>query len=337
MKDVYRFETQKLDRLLPLHLVLDESDVIVRTGPTLNKLVRDDEIIGKPFADFFAVQSPRIEAKFEALADCAGMGLRLRFLPMPQMRLKAVAVPVADARSLLINMSFGISATDAVVEFGLTMSDFDYTNLTIEMLYLMEAKSAVMEELRHMNHRLQGAKNAAEEQAFTDTLTGLRNRRALEHVMGRYIARGDPFGLMHIDLDYFKQVNDSLGHAAGDAVLRRVADVLRAQTRVDDTIVRFGGDEFVVVFPRLTDLNDLTSIATRIIAEFEVPIPFEDQVCRISGSVGITSSVLYSSLDFDRVLNDADTALYQSKRDGRGCATVFSHDLRDEMSLGDAH
>lgn len=149
-------------------------------------------------------------------------------------------VPTLDGGAFL-NLSFGIGVAEAVRRHALTVEDFAATDLTVEMLYLVEAKTAVMDELRNLNRRLQGAKVAAEEQALTDQLTGLRNRRALDLQMKALIRLGASFGLMHIDLDFFKQVNDTLGHAAGDHVLREVARVLTQETRATDMAARVGG------------------------------------------------------------------------------------------------
>ncbi len=320
--------TDWLDRLMPMHVLLDDTGKILHAGPTLQKLNPDTDIRGRDFPDIFQLSRPRTETTYGVISGCAGKRLRLRYLPNPRIGFKALAVPVAGSNRLLVNLSFGIGAPDAVGEFSLTMGDFDPTDLTVEMLYLVEAKAAVMDELRRLNTRLQGAKIAAEEQAFTDTLTGLKNRRALDHVLGRYTQRGDPFGLMHIDLDYFKQVNDTLGHAAGDHVLQHVAEVLIAETRVDDTVARFGGDEFVIVFPRLTGRADLRGIATRIIEGLEAPIPFNGQDCRISASIGITASDDYDRPDAETMLKDADFALYASKHHGRAQATFFSREMR---------
>ena len=234
----------------------------------------------------------------------------------------------------MINMSFGIGVTEAVSAFGLTMGDFAPTELTVEMLYLVEAKTAVMDELRNLNSRLHGAKVVAEEQAVTDTLTGLKNRRALDHILGRYVRRGEPFGLMHIDLDFFKQVNDSMGHAAGDHVLQHAARVLMSETRADDTVARFGGDEFVILFPRLTDRQTLLNIAGRIIARLEEPIPFNGRDCRISASVGATASDFYDGTDAGTMLKDADSALYASKRAGRARAMFFAEEMRRQGAGG---
>ena len=136
------------------------------------------------------------------------------------------------------------------------------------MLYLIEAKSAAMTESRKLNTRLQGAKIAAEEQAYTDTLTGLKNRRAMDHVLSKFIDVGEKFGLMQVDLDFFKAVNDTMGHAAGDHVLLEVAKILVEETRNDDLVARVGGDEFVLLFHKLTDLEQLNDIANRIIGPF---------------------------------------------------------------------
>ncbi len=228
---------------------------------------------------------------------------------------------------LLLDMSFGISVVDAIGTYDLTIGDFAATDLAVEMLYLLEAKSAAMMESRKLNTRLQGAKIAAEEQAYTDTLTGLKNRRAMDHVLERFIEADEKFGLMQIDLDYFKAVNDTMGHAAGDHVLLEVAKILVDETRDEDLVARVGGDEFVLLFHRLTDIEKLNDIASRIIKRMEVPIAFNGKHCRISASIGTTVSDYYQTPDVVKMLGDADLALYASKNKGRACYTVFTKDL----------
>jgi diguanylate cyclase (GGDEF)-like protein len=139
------------------------------------------------------------------------------------------------------------------------------------------------------------------------------------------IDRKVPFGLMHIDLDYFKAVNDTLGHAAGDFVLQVVAKVLLSQTRVGDTVARVGGDEFVVVFKDLTDPDKLFNIAKRVVEKLTEPSDFQGQVCRVSASIGITISTDYAQPSADKMLSDADEALYASKNAGRGQAKLFGN------------
>ena len=181
-----------------------------------------------------------------------------------------------------------------------------------------------MGEFHSLNARLNGEKLLAQEQALTDALTGLRNRRALEAQLHHLVAQQTPFGMMHLDLDYFKAVNDTLGHAAGDFVLGEVTDILRRSTRASDTIARLGGDEFVLVMPHMTDLGQLRKIGARLIADLSSPMQFDGQECRISGSIGIVASTSYPQPDLDQMAADADAALYAAKRAGRGRAVALS-------------
>jgi diguanylate cyclase (GGDEF)-like protein len=145
----------------------------------------------------------------------------------------------------------------------------------------------------------------------------------MEAVVEDLVERGLPFGLMHVDLDYFKSVNDSLGHAAGDHVLGHVARILERETREGDSVIRLGGDEFGLVFRGMIDPQPLSVIAGRILAAFEEPIPFDGAACSISASIGVTTSDLYDTPDVATILRDADVALYRSKLLGRSRATIF--------------
>lgn len=151
----------------------------------------------------------------------------------------------------------------------------------------------------------------------------------MEQVMTRMVRSRFPFALMHLDLDYFKAVNDSYGHAAGDATLSVVADILREETRTEDMVARVGGDEFILVFNRLTDHEQLLRISNRIIARLEEPIVHNEITCHISASIGITTSEMYDTPDAERMIHDADLALYASKHAGRGRATIFDPDIHD--------
>lgn len=318
-----------LDLLMPMHLCLSPSGQIVSAGATLEKLFPDALLLAHSFFDLFDVRRPGGVASMADLTAHAGERLYLAVLGGTLPAMRGIVVPRAKGQGLLLNLSFGIGVIDAVRHHALTGADFAPTDLTVELMYLVEAKSAVMDELRNLNLRLQGAKVAAEEQALTDTLTGLRNRRALETELALLARQSVPFCLMHIDLDYFKAVNDTLGHAAGDHVLREVAQVLGAETRHGDTVARVGGDEFVVVLPALSDAAVLHQIALRIINRLSLPMEYDGQPCRIAGSIGMTISSNYAATDLDRMLGDADHALYASKRAGRGRATLF-HEMADD-------
>lgn len=321
---VLAFAPEALARLMPMYLAVSPAGEITDVGPTMAKLSPSQSMVGCAFGAVFELRRPPEPASYAALQARAGRRLHLVLRRGDGAVLRGLATPMADpAQGMLINLSIGIGVVKALGQYALTHADFAPTDLTVELLYLVEAQSAVMAESRKLNLRLQGAKTTAEEQALTDTLTGLRNRRALDLTLGALTRHGTGFGLMHIDLDFFKQVNDTLGHAAGDHVLREVAKVLLGETRSSDMVARVGGDEFVIIMPGLLDPARLGQIARRIIDQLTIPTEFEGASCRISASIGVTVSTFYDHPDADRMLSDADDALYASKRAGRGQAQFF--------------
>jgi diguanylate cyclase (GGDEF)-like protein len=315
------FGPEALARLMPLHVTVGADGRILSAGPTLVKLLGGSEAVGRPVGEVLALRRLTAPLTLDMLLTQPDLALAVVLVGDTSVAFRALCVPMPSG-GVFINLSFGIGVAEAVRRHALTVEDFAATDLTVEMLYLVEAKTAVMDELRNLNRRLHGAKINAEELALTDQLTGLRNRRALDLQMKALIRLGTPFGLMHIDLDFFKQVNDTLGHAAGDHVLREVARVLTQETRATDMAARVGGDEFVLVFNGLADPVQLMRIADRIVARLTDPILFEGRECRISASIGVTISTHYEAPDADRMLSDADGALYDVKRDGRGKAAL---------------
>lgn len=312
-----------LETLCPMHAILDHTGHITSAGPTLTRLHPARPLVGCRFLEVFDLRRPRDVTSMKKLRQVSGKKLKMRFRRPPHTGLKGVMVSTADGGGV-VNLSFGIAVLEAVQDYALTVSDFAATDLAIEMLYLVEAKTAAMTASRMLNQRLQGAKIAAEEQAFTDTLTGLKNRRALDHILSRLIGARVPFALLHLDLDYFKDVNDTLGHAAGDRVLQEVARVMVAETRAQDTVARVGGDEFVLVIDLLQEAHPLRSLANRLIHRLKEPILYQGQTCRISASVGIAVSRHYVVPDPDQIAADADAALYAAKHAGRGRACLHA-------------
>lgn len=237
-----------MSSLMPMYLGVDREGRIRAMGPSLRKVLGRPSPMGRSLFDVVGIRRPAGIETLEKLRLSAGMQLHLNLRAQPEVTLRGLAMPIDDG-ALLMNLSFGIGVLDAVRRYGLNAAHFAATDLTIELLYLVEAKAAVMSELNSLNNRLYGAKHAAEEQAMTDMLTGLRNRRALDLVLSRMLDQRAEFGLIHLDLDYFKAVNDTYGHAAGDYVLCEVAAILCRLSRSTDTIARVGGDEFVLVLP----------------------------------------------------------------------------------------
>lgn len=318
-----------LDKLMPLHVLLSPQGQILSYGPTLAKLLQEGilqggrarSLVGLSLFDAFELRRPSRLATMADLWAREGdkLHLSLRHSVRPTV-FRGAAQRLSAGAGMLLNLSFGIGLADAVRNFTLTDSDFAPTDLAVEMMFLIEATTAAMGELGNLTARLVGGKRQAEVQAATDALTGLSNRRALDMVLETLTAEKLPYGMMHIDLDYFKAVNDTYGHAAGDAVLKFVARALERETRRDDTVSRIGGDEFVVVLPALTDADRLAQIARRIIDELSKPIEVEGKKCRISASIGIVTTRDYDDPTPEQLQADADDALYASKRAGRGQA-----------------
>ena len=320
--------THALDVLCPMHLIISATGHVVHVGPTLQKLRPNVPLVGLSFLEIFDLKRPRAIRTVDALRAAAGTKLHLQLRDHPKTEVKGILVPGTALGESMINLSFGIAVVDAVADYALTSVDFAATDLTIEMLYLVEAKSAAMEASRKLNLRLQGAMIAAEEQAFTDTLTGLKNRRAMDYVLARHASWGKQFGVMQIDLDWFKAVNDSLGHAAGDHVLQTVARIMVEETRDSDTVARVGGDEFVILLPNAHDPGILRRIGKRIIERLSQPILFQEKECQISASIGVAIYDPKSSVPVTDLIDNADVALYASKNGGRGQLTFYSPELR---------
>jgi diguanylate cyclase (GGDEF)-like protein len=172
--------------------------------------------------------------------------------------------------------------------------------------------------------------------ALTDPLTTLANRRAfLERLTMAFAASGrsaSPLALLFIDLDDFKDVNDTLGHAIGDALLRQVVQRLRNTIRPTDLVARFGGDEFAILQADASDPIAASTLATRVGTCLAAPFEIEGHEVRITASIGIS---LYSAdvAGPDAMMMQADLALYRAKGDGRNCFRFHTGQLDQEVHL----
>ncbi|MCL5042179.1 MAG: EAL domain-containing protein [Gammaproteobacteria bacterium] len=175
------------------------------------------------------------------------------------------------------------------------------------------------------SRRLRGDQLALE--ARQDPLTGLANRARLEEELDRLLlhsARSHTgFALLYIDLDYFKQINDSFGHGLGDLLLAVIANRLRRTMRQNDLIARVGGDEFVALLSDLHDPNDAALIASKIIHTLSEPITLNSHHLLISASVGIATHPAHGQTATE-LLQHADQALYRAKAGGRNGYTFYS-------------
>ena len=168
-----------------------------------------------------------------------------------------------------------------------------------------------------------------------DALTGLPNRRAFldtfEHEITRAERSGAIVALMFLDIDHFKNINDTLGHFIGDLLLIEVSSRLRKTLRQIDTIARMGGDEFTVILSELSSAHDIEHICQKILSELTVPFRVEDHSLYVSASIGIA---MYPGdcVEVESLLKSADQAMYASKQSGRNRYTFYSQTLQKETS-----
>ena len=179
---------------------------------------------------------------------------------------------------------------------------------------------------------LENARRAEEltRMAFHDALTGLPNRALLldrlEQAMLRNNRHSRPVAILFVDLDNFKLVNDSLGHDAGDSLLRRAAERLRGAVRAEDTLARFGGDEFVVLLEEHAEAAEALAAADRMAAALRSPIEIEGRSMVVEASFGVAVSAPGRDRPAD-LLRDADLALYRAKTDGKARSALFEPGL----------
>ncbi|HTY99399.1 MAG TPA: diguanylate cyclase [Rhodocyclaceae bacterium] len=177
---------------------------------------------------------------------------------------------------------------------------------------------AQLEEIRQLQSALQ-------DQATRDALTGLYNRRYLDETLERELARAHreraPLSLVMIDLDHFKEINDTYGHRAGDEMLRMMARLLQADVRHEDVPCRYGGEEFLILLPKMTAAAAHDKAERWRDALARMSLPFDGQILRMTASIGVASYPDHGSTP-DELTRLADEALYRAKRAGRNRVAV---------------
>jgi len=207
-----------------------------------------------------------------------------------------------------------------------------WVEVSITVIHDGGRKQGLLYELADITARRM-AETRAEHLALHDTLTGLPNRLLLVDRLRQSLLEaarhGRGVGVLFVDLDRFKIVNDTLGHHAGDAVLVKVATRLTRAARATDTVARVGGDEFVVVCPDVGSARDVLEIATNLRAAVARPISVGDQIAEVDASIGVAFGVGHD--DAEVLLRNADQAMYHAKDRGRARYAVFDSDLRGRI------
>jgi len=221
-------------------------------------------------------------------------------------------------------------------EIGMLMSLFSRMAATIGR-HTSELKREVKERTRELQHRLEeveSLQSTLREQAIRDGLTGLYNRRHFEESVVREISRSSRersgFVLMLLDLDEFKQINDKYGHQAGDFALQQLAHVLEMSTRVEDSVFRWGGEEFMILMPRSGLVPATVRAESMRLAIEAMEINFGGHSWRMTVSIGVAGFPEHGEGE-DQLMRSVDAALYAAKQYGRNQVRAFTGDT-DEKS-----
>lgn len=265
------------------------------------------------------VMSSRREALSSVVYDTAAGGDLTRVV---------VSATTEDGAPRLVVVDIDQSDTAAILDQIMTTIGF----VVVTLLLIAIGVPSILAMRRSQVRR------AAEEHirflALHDPLTGLPNRvqlkERLTHALARARRRNRPVGVLCLDLDRFKEVNDTLGHSAGDALLVDVGERLRNSLRETDVVARLGGDEFAIVIEDPTALSDLASMSRRLCRELAKPYQINGHDFSTSGSIGIAVGPVDGATP-DALLRNADLALYRSKADGRNTYSFFEAAMDDAL------
>src|SRR5205814_1665581 len=200
---------------------------------------------------------------------------------------------------------------------------------------LEASRDALERAVAQRTAELQEAKARAQHLADHDALTGLPNRRLLEDRLRQALALSQrnrkQTAVIFIDLDRFKPINDSLGHAVGDVLLKEVSRRLVRQLREGDTICRIGGDEFVVVLPEVRRSSDVAQVAQKVIEQISLPVTIDERELEVSCSIGI-AIFPDDGRDAETLIRNADAAMYHAKELGRANYQFFTGEMNEAAS-----
>jgi diguanylate cyclase (GGDEF)-like protein/PAS domain S-box-containing protein len=288
-------------------LVQHSSDLITVVGPDATITYQSpscEHVLGYPPQELLGTRFDRIVAK-----EDAGRLLQL----------------LADGAAYARRDGQVIECTLRHRDGGLRQFEILHTNLLDD-----EHVQGIVLNARDISERKAFEEQLAH-QAFHDPVTNLPNRalfvERVRHAIGRARREERELGVIFLDIDDFKTINDSLGHGAGDAALIDVAKRLSASIRTSDTAARFGGDEFVVLLEDLDSTQTAVDVAERVLEDLRRPLMVAGKELVVRGSIGISILEGSSGAGADELIRDADAAMYIAKRDGKGGYRLFEPEM----------
>jgi len=319
-----------LQKLMPFHIVFSQNNTVVEVSPSLQKIASaicigdnvtkwlslpQDILLEKNFGHH-SIKTLKVDMKSPHIK-----AIRCEMFPLE------LATPTNQARhekkeddayyflNFGANPYFIANAND----FGLTRQDFPHSGPSIEWLYLSKVQETLYDQSLSNIDKLHNSQKTVRQQALYDALTGLYNRHGFDDIMNNLSARryDDQIGLLQMDLDRFKPINDTYGHEIGDKVLKTVATRIQASLRRDDLAIRLGGDEFLIIIPRHITPPQLKTIADRLIKALSEPITIDTLRLDIGASLG-GGIIAFKKDQIHDHLAKADQALYEAKKNGRG-------------------
>jgi diguanylate cyclase (GGDEF)-like protein len=261
---------------------------------------------------------PTARMFFGSLVLAAGMGgvAALAMKPLPEI--------TSSTRGLMVG-SYAVSALALVARaLGVLVDPQDAgapASIFLTMPLLAGYATILGASVAFLLMQTERADFTAKQLASTDPLTGAYNRRTFLELIEKELSRARrfelPVSLVMLDIDHFKRINDTHGHLAGDRVLQRFADVVRAELRKEDVLVRYGGEEFCVLVPDVAGPGAVTLAGRIRAAVAREPFVIDGIEIPVTTSAGVAARIDEGPEDLDRLVNRADEALYMAKRRGR--------------------
>lgn len=323
-------------RLVPFGVLVDGTGLVRSLGPSLKKIASPEFQVGRYVFEMFDFKKPRRLNPKEVFQDALDARITMEVATNKEGEVlslfgMAFNVVVDHAPHVALVVTPGVNARWLIEDKGLRPSDFSPGDGSPDLLPLLAMQEEMTADSKKAAARLKDTHERLQWLAHHDSLTDLPNRRALMQAMSDAILK-ERVSVVHVDLDEFKALNDTFGHAAGDAALKHTASCLRSVFGGNALCARFGGDEFVVLLRGEAHPDTVAELAVAVIAAVAAPFSFGGETLTIGASAGIAHGEPEDVLSSDEVLHRADLALYEAKRKGRGSVQMCTKDLLNAHS-----